>query len=359
MTRVILLTDVGGTRTRVKIMSADLEILPDTKVIATHEENISTKKGLLDFINGLLSEYKLKNKLHAAVLCFAGPVNRQANVIMTNWHAPREIAFAELTRIGLPANNTIIVNDMECAAHALIDKQREPHRSSLNVLPLHQVSRDEPAEHKNLLLLMPGTGLGVAAVICTPQHHSPAEPIIISSEIQHSVIPVLDSEHGALMSEMKKLSGKDNLSWEDCISGRGLENIYTALVRLDALKNNTELPRKELTANEIAELAVLQTDINCQTSLDLYYRCAGTLAQIAALMFKPFGGIYLMGNSTRKNFSFIPQSSFLPALQNNPIQAALLGKFPVYLITDDLNLDGAARIANHHLQETIQTSLFA
>ena len=81
----------------------------------------------------------------------------------------------------------------------------------------------------------------------------------------------------------------------------------------------------------------------------MFYQCCGALAQVLALTFKPFGGIFLAGTSTRKNLQFIAPSPFLAQLQQNEVRAELLKAFPVYVIADDFNLEGAAFVANQQL----------
>jgi glucokinase len=66
---------------------------------------------------------------------------------------------------------------------------------------------------------------------------------------------------------------------------------------------------------------------------------------VLALAFQPYDGIYLAGESTRRNLSFIGNSPFLKQLQANQARADLLREFPVYLLAQELNLAGAAYAA--------------
>jgi glucokinase len=360
MTQAILLMDIGGTNTRARIFASEQGLFANNNVIAERSAKISTRIALLDFISNLLSEYSVENSLGAAVLCFAGPVINHSHVSLTNWPEPRNnITFSDLVKNGLPADGTFLVNDMEAAAWSLLNKKYEHDPRSFNPFSLYPVVKKKLQANNNMILLMPGTGIGIATIVAGAMPGYGNEPVISSAEIQHSAIPALDPEHARLINEFSRHLGKDYVSWEDFISGGGLENIYSAM---ENISSNISLSRKwskKLSADKIAELAVINGDASCQAALSLYYRCLGLLAQVLALTIQPFDGIYLMGKTTKHNFPFIPQSGFLQTLQNSRTQAELLKEFPVYLITEDLNLDGAACIAQRQLQHTTQISLFA
>ncbi|MCH7696262.1 MAG: glucokinase [Proteobacteria bacterium] len=196
------------------------------------------------------------------------------------------------------------------------------------------------------MLIIPGTGVGVAAVIAGRPDNKQSAPVCVSCELQHTAIPILNSEHQQILNILKDKLGKTRPSWEDFISGKGLENIHDALMRISNDAGNTI---NGLPANEIAERAVQKSDTRCQAAMDMFYRCVGALAQVLALTFQPYGGIYLAGESSRKNSLFIPQSPLLTELHNNPVRYDLLQAFPVYLVPADINLDGAAYIASQQL----------
>ena len=83
-----------------------------------------------------------------------------------------------------------------------------------------------------------------------------------------------------------------------------------------------------------------------QRALDLYSGCMGLLTQILALVYQPFGGIFLCGDVILKNKSFIPGSNFLKILHQNKKQSSLLKMFPVFMVTvKNLNLLGNLWIA--------------
>ena len=142
-------------------------------------------------------------------------------------------------------------------------------------------------------------------------------------------------------------------NWEDFVSWRGLVYIYGALVNM-----SNPLPSKILKwekdgdkAALIALAAILQKDKLSKKALELFYRCTGKIAQILALAYQPFGGIFLCGDVIRKNQSFIPESGFLKELHKNGTQSHLLKMFPLYIVTKkNLNIMGNLRAARNHIK---------
>ena len=115
-------------------------------------------------------------------------------------------------------------------------------------------------------------------------------------------------------------------------------------------RGKTEMPVTK-SAEDIARRALTEPGSIFNVALDRYYRCVGALAQVLALTFQPYGGIYMAGESTKRNLAFIPQSGFLDELHKNEdkVYRDLLKKFPVTLLAGDLNLEGAAYLASQRL----------
>lgn len=339
--------DVGGSNTRARIVRYDGENILPADIIASHSAALSEKPAFLEFVKSFLDAFKAGNRLDAAVLSFAGPVSGHAGVVMTNWREPRSLDLAELATCGLPADHTLFLNDMEAAAYRIV-AAREHAGPAVNTLNLYDTTDTESADNNNAILIMPGTGVGIASIVASLHDH--AAPLVVPCEVQHAAIPALDEQHAGMIREMAEMLHKVHPSWEDFISGRGLENMYRVISRQQQGQGSSEGYR-DITADRIAELAIVDEDLASRDALHLYYRCAGALAQLMALTLRPCGGIYLAGSSTRNNYTFISRSDFLTELQNNSMQKQLLKRFPVYVVIDELNLDGATWIGGCYLRD--------
>ena len=338
--KTVLLMDIGGTHCRAKIVQGPEGLFDSTSVKVSRMEKITDKQSFFKFITEMIVTGSGAVRPDYAVLCFAGPVIRES-VSMFNWTGDREIGLAELIHAGLPESGISLLNDMEAAAFGLIACRKG--KSVLDEVVLYQGSGMKEPRNDNSVLMIPGTGIGVSAIVDMEQPGSGREWQALGCELQHTPIPVLNQEHYVVMNRMKTRLSIDNPTWEDFVSGRGLENIYSCLVAEGI--QVTPLP-----AAEIAGRAVAGSDGLCKTALDMFYQCCGALAQVLALVFQPYGGIRLAGESTRKNYASIPGGPFLGQLHDNEVRADLLMQFPVYLVRSELNLDGAAYAADRYLR---------
>lgn len=330
--------DIGGTHTRAKLVRAGPDMLKQPDIIAERSANISDKAGLLDFINEILAPQD--QVVASAVLSFAAPVYED-RVAMTNWRGRDEISIADLCRLGLPEDRTRLINDMEAAALCLI--AYKTGAVDLQVECLYAAGEGIKKHFNNAILIMPGTGVGVAGIVLPGERGFPATPAHISCELQHTAAPGMGDAYAGLMAALQRRLDKNILTWEDMVSGKGLENIHHCL---RSMAGNDSDPGKDPNAADIAGRAVAGSDELCAAALDFYYHAAGALTQVVALAFQPFAGIYLSGSTTVNNISFIRRSSYIGGLQNNDIRKGLLQSFPVYLVPQYMNLDGTLYLAS-------------
>ena len=338
MKEAILLMDIGGTHTRGRLVHARDHLLDTSSIISERSTALADKRSLLEFIQALLTESEYIAT--AAVLSFAGPV-KAATVTMTNWRLQDAISLTDLEALGLPKTKTTIINDMEAAALCLI--AYKTGRVKLEVNELYRSASHQQSHFNNAILIIPGTGVGVAGILLPENGAAPEQAAHVSCELQHTAAAGLGSAYDGVIEVLQHRLHKAGLSWEDLVSGKGMENIYQALQSLAA---GTAGDQQHLTAATIASRAIAGTDKACREALACYYHAAGALTQVVALAFQPFAGIYLGGDTTAKNMAFIRHSSFVAKLQDNDLRRDLLQSFPVYLIPEYMNLIGTQYLAS-------------
>jgi glucokinase len=337
MQEAVLLMDVGGTHTRARLIRSRKELLEQAEVIAERNAEIADKQTLLDFIGALLAPHACR--VSAAVLSFAGPVTAAA-VTMTNWKRLDAVRLADVTALGLPETNTAFINDMEAAAYCLIAHQLG--WTKLTIHELYAPAERVPGRARNAVLIIPGTGVGVAGVVM-PADPDAGHPAPVSCELQHTAAAGLDADCTDVLQWLAHRLDKRQATWEDLVSGLGLENLHHYFRSRDAGAGGVV---ERLSAADVAARAVADSDRACIAALDCYYHAAGALAQVMALVFQPYAGVYLGGGTTVKNSSFIRKSSFVRRFQDNPVRGELLRSFPVYLVPEYLNLTGALFLAS-------------
>ena len=341
----ILAIDVGGTKSRAQLANLDNNII--IKLVILSERIVGSKKELSNFIYDLLKTHN--QKIDACVIDFAGPVNNQ-KVRMTNWKNTPTISQNDLHNWGLPAN-TIILNDLEAAAYGVIDLV-EKNRKFLGCIPLFKPLKiyQNNLKDGNMVLIVPGTGLGTAGIVTIKLEAGKFFKKPIASEIQHFPVSPINKDHEELINYLRKRKDNDkDISWEDFVSGKGLKNIYEGLIATKGFRDNRdhEIGFEKDLPKWIAENAVRRNDTLCIESMDIYCKCMGRIAQLMALAYMPYAGIFIGGDVSIRNKDFIKESNFIQELHSNQMHKDLLMKFPVYLTEQELNINGCFWVSCH------------
>jgi len=355
--QVMAAFDIGGTNTRVQViqknnLSIDIPLEKDI-----FELHISSKGKLKKLIQELVFIRWKKFCLKQCVLDFAGPVLNHQSVRMSNWKGSPVIKMNELIEWGLPRNCTLMINDIEAASFGILSLIETNQLSSAGCSILYEPDKpvSQIKQSNNMILLMPGTGLGTAGLVSIMDKTGMVIYKPIASEIGHAPASPINQIHEDVIRWLKneKIIKYDWPSWEDFVSGRGLVHIYEALVNItNPLPSEIiKWKKDEDGAPIIARAAIQQMDKLSEKALELFFRCTGKIAQILALAYQPFGGIFLCGGVIRKNQSFIPESGFLEELHGNAIQSNLLKMFPVYVVTKkNLNIIGNLWAARNQIK---------
>ncbi|MBC8485862.1 MAG: ROK family protein, partial [Bacteroidetes bacterium] len=311
------------------------ELVKNGQQIETSEifkAKIDSKQKLQEFIrNSINGQKQLPDK---CTIGFAGIVLNKNKVNLTRWQNSSKITLQDLYDCGLPENKTLMLNDMELAAYGFLSLEKSEYKFKKLYEPSIKAQTEQ--DHSRSVLLAPGTGFGTTGVITGKTKTGEKYYEVIPSEIQHITVSPLDEKHEELIKWMKNKMKLSNLpSWEDFVSGNGLELTYKGLKELFY----PNLKIEKFSAEQIAEKAL--KDEICREALDIFYRCAGKLTQAIALFFRPFNGIYLCGSTTTQNAEFIKQSGLMEELQKSTDRATILKLFPVYIIEDeDINIKG-------------------
>ena len=327
----LVAVDVGGTHTKIRMVSSI-----DQDATLEVEQVARNRTDMLEILSETLKA-NTSDTPAWCVLSAAGPVEQGQHVRMTNWPSQRRIALADLGRAGVDTERATVVNDMVVSAMGIVAHNVQSGGPDNWARRIYGESPTPTAG--NMVVIMPGTGLGVAGVVHLG-HQRSAGYHVVPCELQHTSIGVLSDAQQRVAEQMRRRLGLERPSWEHFVCGHGLVRVHQMLSGAD---------EPELDAGDIARRALSGEDMICRDALSLFYQCAGGIAQLTALSFLPTAGIYLSGRSSRLNAPFIVDSAFVSELQNNATHGDLLRNFPVYLVTEDTNLDGGIFLARHHL----------
>lgn len=330
MTPTSIAVDTGATHTRLAVGEAGTPF----EEAARSEREIDSTRELLEFIAGSMVGLGERGQIVLAG-GFAGPSDGH-EIRMTNWGDDDPITVNAFADLGVA--RAVILNDLEAAAWGLVSLLDSSSPEGVVGLAAHAVPE---AGHR--VLIMPGTGLGSAGILDNgpASAHLVEEPgggrwRVVPGEAQHTVASERTAAEALVIARAAEVLGRPP-SWDDLVSGRGLELIYR-VVEAQSPDDDSEvtLPDARLIGARAAA-----GDPGCLSALEAYYGFAASFAQTLALTFKSAGGVFVAGSSTRDNLDVIRAGSFAEQLRESHAMARMLSSVPVFAVTAELNLRGA------------------
>jgi glucokinase len=302
-----LVADIGGSNSRFAL--ADSEGWPERIVVIKNK----TVADLETAVARYLEEAGVRPRV--ATFAIAGPIHGD-DIALTNcaWHFRRS-DFAN--RFGF--SRLRIVNDFEAIAWAL------PQLTPAHTRPLGRCT----LRHEGVkLVLGPGTGLGVAALL-----PAAGGGCAIATEGGHISFGANADDEEAVFALLRKECGV--VSAEMVLSGPGLLRLAGAL-HTDRGYHDPETIIAHAHSG----------DPQAQAITRLFVRLLGRFVGDMALTFKALGGVYLTGGVACALGRLLDEPQFRAAFEAHPPHQVLLQAIPTLLITyDHPGLIGCAALA--------------
>ena len=303
----ILLADIGGSKSRFALAGSSGITSP---VVVDNDTFAGFEGAIAHFLDGSAV------RPERATLAIAGPVDGE-EIMLTNrpWRARRSrlmerFGFADIR----------ILNDFEALAWAL------PKLAGADLRPLGKATTVQQGVQ---LVIGPGTGLGVAALL--PAN---GRPYVLASEGGHGMFGPQAADEFALFAWIAGECG--SVCAETILSGRGLMRLQRALA--PALAHETP---------EALVARALAGEPSAQATARLFLRLLGRFAGSMALTFKALGGVYIAGGIARALAPLFDEPHFRNAFEAHPPYEAMLAEVPTWLITcPEPGLIGCAVVAN-------------
>lgn len=290
---LVLIADIGGSTSRFGLAACGQR---PQQVVVVSNATVST-------LDAAISQYLARVGVRpaAAIFAVAGPINGD-DVALTNrsWRfRVRELA----ARFGF--RRMRVINDFEALAWALL---------GLTPPDCRPIGSGPKPDAGVRVVLGPGTGLGVAALIPSGDGWR-----VLASEGGHVSFgpgprmekPIFDwlwQEYGHISAEM-------------VLSGAGLHRLYRAL------NSGTALPDPE-TIVAMAKAG----DPAARATTSLFIRLLGRFAGGMALTFKATGGVYIAGGVAAALSEMLDDAQFRTAFETHPPHQPLLAKIPTCLV---------------------------
>lgn len=308
----ILSGDIGGTKTRLAVITVD-----GTRLHTERERDYASRDYAV--FEDLLGDFLLDSDIPGrAAFGIAGPV--RGRVVQTTNLPWRIDADALQRRFGFA--HCALLNDLEATASGL------PALSAEDFLTLHAGLARASG---NVAIIAAGTGLGEAGLFWDGQRHHP-----FATEGGHTSFSPGDDMEIALLKHLQQRH--THVSWERIVSGPGLVSLHEFL----CLHRNAPIPdwlqhemRQGDAAAVIANVAMSARDELCVEALDWFVRLFGAEAGNLALKVMSRGGLYLGGGIAPKILPRLQTGAFLNAFFNKGRMRPLLEAMPVRVILND------------------------
>jgi len=319
-----LIADIGGTN--IRLAQATVKAITDSDTIDTPEVDINDietyqcKK--FATLAEVLAHYIEAKQLNAQVInaCFAiaCPVDQDL-ISMTN--LPWQFSQKELKQ-DLKLNTLSFINDYTAIALAipLLSEQQKV-----------KIGGGKSIVGKPISVCGPGTGLGVANLI--PISISGHEQWhCISGEGGHIDFAPINETEQQVKDFIHKI--KKRVSYEQLLSGYGLEQVYQALLFINNAKESSII-KETLSAKDITSKALAGTCTTCEQTLSLFCNVLGSFAGDLALIMNSQGGVYIAGGIVPRFIDYLKASDFRTRFETKGRLSAITEQAPTYVITEE------------------------
>jgi len=298
-----IIADIGGTNMRVAQINEQGDIVNITIYTC------ADYAGLADVLANFISAQQLENQHINACLAIACPVDKDL-IVMTN--LPWQFSMTELkAQLGL--KELVLINDFTAIAHAI------PQLSAQQKV---QVGNGNVIENKPISICGPGTGLGVANLISINSAW-----YSLSGEGGHVDFAPIDQQEIAILNFL--LTKYDHVSYEQLLSGLGIEQIYQAL----SYTNNgiaSQLSAKEITASALSKNNSLAVETLAQ-----FCRILGSFAGNLALTLGSYGGVYIAGGIVPRFIEFFTASEFRKRFDEKGRLSSFNHPIATFIVTEE------------------------
>jgi glucokinase len=173
-----------------------------------------------------------------------------------------------------------------------------------------------------VVVLGPGTGLGVAALITDAQGtgHS-----VVSGEGGHATVAAGSDREAQVLALLRRRFG--HVSAERVLSGPGLVNLYGTLCELSGV------PAMALQPADVLSRAQARSDARCEEALELFVNFLASEAGNLALTFGALGGVYLAGGILPRLGPLFQHDAFRMRFKDKGRFKDYLDAIPCWIVT--------------------------
>ncbi|MEM6761668.1 MAG: glucokinase [Pseudomonadota bacterium] len=297
-----LVADIGGTNVRFAVLM-DAHSTP--REFATIQTGKYESLSEAATVNVLDTTSVMPRSL---LLALAGPVHAgPSKLTNADWVIDPETLLQDLN-----LETVITFNDFEALSLSL---------PALRYDQMMQVGGGAPQSRHPRVVLGPGTGLGVAALMFGDQRFRP-----VAGEGGHISFGPETARDFAIWPHIEKT--EDRVTGETILSGDGLARIYRAVASAEGKDGSDCRKGEEVTSRADAG------DPLAHEAIGLFLTYLGRLAGDLALLFLPKGGVYVAGGIAPRLTERFAASGFRAAFEAKHPHTAMLKEIPTFVVTE-------------------------
>lgn len=296
-----LIADIGATYTRCALL--------DDAAATLARQKFSNREfaGIEDVLGAYLDECRALGRPDRAALAVAAPeIGDDFEMLNLGWR---------FSRTGLQESLELrelhIVNDFAAVARGL---------PTLTASDYTQIGGGDPVAGAPLVVLGPGSGLGVASLVPSGDGWK-----AVPGEGGHVTLAAVTSAEAEATGHIRNSIG--HCSAERVLSGPGLARLHATLGELAGLT----VPRT--TAAEVTQLA-RQGDPLAADTLGMFFAFLGTVAADLTLTLGARGGVYIAGGIVPRLIDLVAASGFRERFEAKGRYREYMATIPTRVITE-------------------------
>lgn len=300
----ILLGDIGGTNARFALVPRGQLEHAHLMCLKGHDY-ASIDAAIAAYLQQLPGNV---TRPGSACLAIAAPVEGD-RVTMTNLSWSFSI---ERLRESLNLEQLLVINDFKAVARAIPEIPGDR---------LHAIGGGRRKPGSPAVVLGPGTGLGVSALVFTVDG-----PIAIQTEGGHIGFAPSDKVELRILELL--LAKFDRVSVERLISGPGLVTLYETLA---SMHNRAVEP---LRPEQVTARALDGSCISCEEALNRFFGILGSVAGDLALAIGAEGGVFVAGGIVPRLLAQIKSSDFRARFESKGRFSQYVANMPTLVVTE-------------------------
>lgn len=313
-----LVADIGGTNARFGLYCRQSQSLDRIESYAVSDYP-RLEDALTQFLHSIAgADAYTKYPRFACLAVASAPNTETIKFTNSSWEFSKS-GMSEL----LGGAALSVINDFEAVGYAI---------PQLKESDFHEIGGHSAITDKPIVVLGPGTGLGVASLV--PSENEGFR--VIGGEGGHAdFAPVTPLELSILEQLQKRF---ERVSIERVLSGQGIVNLYQAIATIKGREITLATPA------QIAEAANQGKDTLAISAMNAFFAILGSTAGNLALTLGAFGGVYIAGGISPRYPDLLKNSECRARFEAKGRFKDYLQPIPLRLITkDNLGLLGAAQ----------------